>query len=93
MASLKIQQIHSGSLDGGKSGTSTWKNPPVKNVVGFWVAPKELTGDEFLPGQVSFEITKVSSIMDGPNHFRVDVTVKNTGAIGWGYLLYMSYLG
>ena len=66
----------------------------MKNVVGFWVAPKEPADGELVPGSsVSFEITKISSKMDTPGHFRIEVTVKNTSTTDWGYVLYASYLG
>jgi hypothetical protein len=93
MASVKIKELHSGILAGGKTGTVPWKNPPMKNVVGFWVAPSEPADGELVPGAVSFEITKISSKMDTPGHFRIEVTVKNTSTTYWGYVLYASYLG
>jgi len=92
MASANIVKIGSGFLAGGATITKGWNNPPVKKVLGFWVAPREMTADEVILGQTSFQITKVDSIMDQPNHFVVKVTVKNTSTTGWDFELYMSYL-
>lgn len=93
MASAYIKKISSGFLAGNATTTKTWKNPPLGKVLGFWVEPKEVAADEFISGQTSFQITKIDSIMDQPNHFVVKITVKNTSPVGWSFKLYMSYLG
>ena len=69
-----------------------WKNPPVHNVLGFWVAPRQLAAGEFLPAPASFQITDVVSKMDTPDHFVVEVHVKNTGGFEFGFELFMSFL-
>ncbi|HET9620242.1 MAG TPA: hypothetical protein VFP84_02665 [Kofleriaceae bacterium] len=61
-------------------------------MLGFWVAPRKLVGSETLFGPVGFQITSVVSKMDAPDHFIVEVTVKNTGNIDWGFELFMSFL-
>ena len=48
---------------------------------------------ELLPGKVSFEITKVVTEMDHPDHFVVWVTVKNTSDFTWGFELFESFIG
>ena len=92
MASANIQLIGDGYLDPSKTTTKGWNNPPVKKVLGFWVAPKALAPHELLVGPVSFQITSVTSTMDKPIIFVVTVTVKNTGSNPHGFDLYMSYL-
>ncbi len=94
MASAYIKKIGGGFLAGGATTTKTWKNPPLGKVLGFWVEPKEVVAGETISGSpTSFQITKIDSIMDEPNHFVVKITVKNTSNFGWSFKLYMSYLG
>lgn len=93
MATANIIQIGKGTLAAGKETKKGWKNPPLGNVLGFWVQPRKLGSDELLTGTPSFQITKVETAMDSPNHFVVSVTVKNTGDMGFGFELFMSFLG
>jgi hypothetical protein len=92
MATANIKKIGSGFLAAGATTTKGWNNPPLGKVLGFWVQPRKLAADEFISGKTSFQITKVDSVMDQPNHFVVRVTVKNTSTVGWDFDLYMSYL-
>jgi len=93
MATTKIVQIGKASLAAGKETTKSWNNPPLGNVLGFWVQPRKMTEGELLVGQPGFQITKVETKMDSPNHFVVFVTVKNMGDISWDFELFMSFLG
>lgn len=93
MATATMKQIGQGSLDPGKEIPKGWNNPPLGNVLGFWVQPRKMTAGELLVGQPAFQITKVETIMDKPDHFVVFVTVRNTGDITWGFELFMSFLG
>jgi hypothetical protein len=93
MATAKIVQIGKGSLDPGKETTKGWNNPPLGNVLGFWVQPSKLPEGGLLVGQPAFQITKVETKMDKPDHFVVRVTVKNTGDLNWEFELFMSFLG
>jgi hypothetical protein len=93
MATAKIVQIGKGPLAAGKETTKVWKNPPLGNVLGFWVQPRKMTDGELLVGQPAFQITQVETKMDSPDHFVVRVTVKNTGDISWAFELFMSFLG
>ena len=92
MASANIVSIGTGSLAAGASTTKGWNNPPLGKVLGFWVQPRKLQDGEFVTGKPAFQITKVVTEMDKPNHFVVLVTVKNTGNISFGFELFQSYL-
>lgn len=91
MASVQVQELFSGKLSAGASTTIPWKNPH-KHVVGFWVAPPALPDDGIFFGKLSFEITKVLSMMDQFNHFRIEVTIKNSSSVEGFYKLYTYYL-
>jgi hypothetical protein len=92
MATATITEIGKGTLDANASTTNHWKNPPLGKVLGFWVQPRKLDGNEFLTGKAAFQITKVETEMDKPDHFVVNVTVKNTGNVSFGFELFMSFL-
>ena len=93
MASIQVQELPTpGVLGAGLSQTIVWKNPP-KRVVGFWASPSELGEPFIFPGKMTLQVTKVESIMDQANHFRLEVTVKNSSAVEVYYALYMYYLG
>ena len=89
MANLQVKQ-YSGKLNAGASGTIPWKN--YKQIVGFWVAPAEVPEPEIFLGKLSFEITKVLSIMDQANHYRTEVTIKNWSTVDGVFVLYCYYL-
>ena len=91
MASVQMKELFSGKLSAGASTTIPWKNPP-KHVVNFWVAPPELPDEGIFLGKLPFQITKVLSMMDQPNHFRIEVTIKNSGTVEGPYKLYGYYL-
>jgi hypothetical protein len=90
MATVQVQEW-SGNLNAGASTTIPWKN--YKQVVGFWARPKELPGpDPVLVNKLSFEITKVLSMMDKPNHFRTEVTIKNSSTVDGTFVMYCYFL-
>lgn len=89
MASLQVKEF-SGTLNAGASTKIPWKN--YKQIVSFWVRPKELPEPGILIGELSFEITKVLSMMDKPNHFRTEVTIKNHSNVDGVYVLYCYFL-
>ncbi len=93
MANVSFQLMVSDGLNPGASKTYSWKHAPGERVWGFSVDPKDVKGEEFLPGTVSFEITHVSYQLIAPGERIINVTVKNTGGFGWEFNLYMSRIG
>jgi hypothetical protein len=92
VATANIELIGSGSLAAGATTTKTWKNPPLGNVLGFWVQPRKLASEEILVGPAAFQIVSVVTKMDLPNHFVVEVQVKNVGSVDFGFELFLSWL-
>ena len=93
MASVQQQLIFTGEIKAGAETNPpiTWNNPP-KHVVGLWVAPKKLEPEDLFFGKLSFQITKVESVMDQHNHFRMLVTIRNTGSYNGTCELYEYFL-
>ena len=92
MATVSRQEIFKGTLNAGETRTLTWNNP-AEFVVGVSAAPKKLDDDELFFAQMSFQVVKVESIMDQRNHFRLVVTVKNTGNQGGMCVVNYYFLG
>ena len=91
MASVQPKLLFSGKLNPESSAMVPWKNPP-KHVVSFWIRPPELVEPFIFTGKKSLEITKVVSMMDQANHYRIEVTIKNHSTVEADYSLYGYYL-
>ncbi len=91
MASVVHMTVESGFLNAGASHVHTVPNVPSKRVWAFSAEGDDFAG-QLLVGTIAFEITKVVCRM-GADSRSVDVTVKNSGTVAWGYTLRVARIG